>query len=236
MLSPPGPLLQRPWFSRVLPFFIYMAFIALEGFITYLSSIFPFLSVVAKFDHYIFYPLKIVLICIILIIFWRRYKEIKERPRAVELLISAVAGAVVFVIWINMDWSFAAVGRAEGFNPFILGGGAVAWTFIGIRLFGASVVVPIFEELFWRSFIIRYIVDIDFMKVPLGTFTWISFIVTSIFFGLEHHLWLAGIIAGVVYALLLYRTKRLLCPIVSHAVTNLLLGAYVLLTGSWHLW
>ena len=213
-----------------------MAFIVLEGFISYLAGLFPFLSVVAEFDHYIFYPLKILLIGIILIIFWRSYNEIKERPRAMELLISVVAGAVVFVIWINLDFPFASVGRAEGFNPFIFGGGAVAWIFIGIRLFGASVVVPVFEELFWRSFIIRYLVDIDFEKIPLGTFTWISFIVTTIFFGLEHHLWLAGIIAGVVYALLLYRTKRLLCPIVSHAVTNLLLGIYVFLTGSWQLW
>ncbi len=213
-----------------------MAFIVLEGFISFLSGLLPFLSVVAEFDHYIFYPLKIVLIGIILIIFWRNYEEMKDRPRGVELLISVAAGAVVFAIWINLDIPFASVGRVEGFNPFIFGSGAVAWTFVGIRLFGASVVVPVFEELFWRSFIIRYIVDIDFEKIPLGTFTWVSFIVTTIFFGLEHNLWLAGIIAGVVYALLLYRTKRLIYPIVSHGVTNLLLGLYVLLTGSWQFW
>ena len=235
MPSPPG-FLQRPWFSRVFPFFIYIAFIALEGLITYLAGLFPSLALIAEYDHYIFYPLKIVLISIVLIGFWRNYSEIRERPLLKELLLSAVAGAAVFVLWINMDWPFAATGGAEGFNPYIHMSGTVVWALIGMRLFGASIVVPVFEELFWRSFIIRYIIDNDFLKVPLGAFTWTSFIVASLFFGLEHHLWLAGIVAGVVYTLLLYRTKKLLCPIVSHGVTNLLLGIYVLQTGSWHLW
>ena len=227
---------QKPWFPRVLPFFIYMAFIAFEGLVTYLARLLPFLSRIAEYDHYVFYPLKILLIGIILIGFRRTYKEIKDRPLPMEILLSVVAGAVVFVIWINMDWPFATAGRVEGFNPFILTSGAVAWTFVGIRLFGASIVVPIFEELFWRSFIIRYIIDNDFIKVPIGAFTWTSFIVTTIFFGIEHHLWLAGIVAGAAYTLLLYRTKKLICPIISHGITNLLLGGYVILTNSWQLW
>lgn len=232
----PSGIFQRPWFSRVFPFFIYMVFIAIEGFITFLADHFPVLSPIAEFDHYIFYPLKILLICYVLILFRRAYSELGGRVNPMEIFWSVIAGAVVFVLWINMDWAFATAGKVEGFNPYLHGSATVVWVLIGIRLFGAVVVVPIFEELFWRSFIIRYIIDNDFLKVPLGKFTWASFIVTSIFFGIEHNLWLAGIAAGVVYTLLLYRTKKLLCPIISHGVTNLLLGIYVLQSGNWQFW
>ena len=171
-----------------------------------------------------------------LILYRRAYIELSGRASLTEILWSVIAGIIVFVLWINMDWSFATAGTVEGFNPYIHGSATLVWALIGIRLFGAAVVVPIFEELFWRSFIIRYIIDNDFLKVPLGKFTWASFIVTSIFFGIEHNLWLAGIVAGVVYTLLLYRTKKLLCPIISHGVTNLLLGIYVLQSGNWQFW
>jgi CAAX prenyl protease-like protein len=228
--------LQGAWFPRVLPFFIYMAFIALEGFVGYMAGLFPVLAPVAEFDHYFFYPLKIVLISVVLILLWRSYSELNDRPSAKEILLSIAAGVVVFVLWINMDWSFATAGGGEGFNPYLHVSGTSAIALIAIRILGASVIVPIFEELFWRSFIIRYIIDHDFIKIPIGAFTWASFIVTSIFFGIEHHMWLAGIVAGAAYTLLLYRTKKLICPIVSHGVTNLLLGLYVLQTGNWHFW
>ena len=63
-----------------------------------------------------------------------------------------------------------------------------------------------------------------------------SFIVTAVAFGFEHHHWLPGIMAGVIYASLLYRTKNLFSPILSHMVTNLLLGVYVLMTEKWSFW
>lgn len=213
-----------------------MLFIAIEGLITYLAGFVPSLALIAEYDHFIFYPLKIILICYLLFLFRRGYSELRGSVNPVEILLSVIAGVLVFVLWINMDWSFATTGDIEGFNPYIHGSATVVWALIAVRLFGASIVVPIFEELFWRSFIIRYIIDNDFLKVPLGTFTWVSFIVTSIFFGIEHNMWLAGIVAGVVYTLLLYRTKKLIYPIVSHGITNLLLGIYVLQTDSWHFW
>ncbi len=213
-----------------------MVFIAIEGLNTYLAKLFPSLSPIAEYDQYIFYPLKIVLISIVLVIFWRGYSELRDRPGILDILLSVASGAAVFVIWINLDFPFATAGSVEGFNPYIHMSGTAVWALIAVRLLGASIVVPLFEELFWRSFILRYIIDNDFMGVPIGAFTWVSFIVASIFFGLEHHMWLAGIVAGAAYTLLLYRTKKLLCPIISHGVTNLLLGIYVLQTGNWHFW
>ena len=92
------------------------------------------------------------------------------------------------------------------------------------------------EEIFWRSFLIRYIISSDFEKIPIGRFTWSSFLISTVLFGLEHNLFLAGMMAGIAYNLLLYRTKSLAHCIFAHAVTNLLLGIYVLATGKWQFW
>jgi hypothetical protein len=59
------------------------------------------------------------------------------------------------------------------------------------------------EELFWRSFLIRYITDINFEKDPIGTFTWGSFLLTVVLFGAEHNYIYAGIMVGAVYNLIL---------------------------------
>lgn len=82
----------------------------------------------------------------------------------------------------------------------------------------------------------RYLIDSDISKVALGAFTAFSFIGTAVLFGLEHHLWLAGIVAGLIYGGLLCYTKNLKSCIVSHGITNLFLGVYVIYSGNWHLW
>lgn len=127
------------------------------------------------------------------------------------------------------------MGGSEAYDPTVLPP-AGFWAFIAVRLFGASVVVAIFEELFWRSFILRYIINPDFTKVPIGAFTWPSFLISAALFGTEHHLWLAGIMAGLFYNLLLYRTKHLFYPVLAHGITNFCLGIYVMTTGNWQFW
>ena len=92
------------------------------------------------------------------------------------------------------------------------------------------------EELFWRSFFIRYLIGPDFSKVPIGMATWPSFLLTTVLFGLEHNLFFAGIMAGIAYNLLLYYTRSISHCIIAHGLTNLLLGIYVLTTERWHFW
>jgi CAAX prenyl protease-like protein len=92
------------------------------------------------------------------------------------------------------------------------------------------------EELFWRSFLIRYIIGNDFSKIPIGTFSWASFLITVVLIGLEHHYFLAGMMAGAVFNLLLYFTRSISQCILAHAVANLALGIYVLQTGKWLFW
>ncbi len=135
-----------------------------------------------------------------------------------------------------MAWDWATFGTLQGYDPTVFPDGITRSMLIGFRLAGASIVVPVMEELFWRSFLVRYLIDSDIKKVAIGQFTAMSCIVTIILFGMEHNFWLSGIIAGAVYTLLLYRTKSIAQCILSHAVTNFSLGIYVLNTGKWHFW
>ena len=95
-----------------------------------------------------------------------------------------------------------------------------------MRLMGAAVVVPVMEELFWRSFLMRYLINPDFRAVPMGSFAWFSFLGVAVLFGLEHHRVVVGFIAGVLYGGLLIRQKKLKWVILAHGVTNLGLGIY----------
>ena len=135
-----------------------------------------------------------------------------------------------------MDWTLGAAGVSQGFNPDLLPGRNVQITMTIFRIAGAVLVVPLMEELFWRSFLIRYIIDKNFDTVPMGTFTWASFLFTVVLFGFEHNYILAGIMAGIIYNLLLYKTRSLAHCVLAHAVTNLALAIYVVSTGKWQFW
>ena len=76
----------------------------------------------------------------------------------------------------------------------------------------------------------------EFQEVRLGRFTWFSFLFSSVIFGVLHGRWLAGTLAGMLFALALYRRGKLGDAVVAHATTNALLAAYVLATGRWALW
>lgn len=231
-------IINRTWFPRIFPFLLFVSFIALESLVDTLSTYYPRLSTLAEYDSYFFYPVKTILVAVVLFLLWSRYTEIdiKERISWKNLSIGLLAGVIVFFLWVNMDWRFATLSKPKEFNPFLFNNPFLFYLIISFRLFGASVVVPVFEEIFWRSFVIRYIVSPRFEDVPIGKFTWLSFIISSILFGLEHNLWLAGIMAGISYNLILYYTRSLAITIFSHGITNLLLGMYVLSTGNWRFW
>jgi CAAX prenyl protease-like protein len=98
------------------------------------------------------------------------------------------------------------------------------------------VTVPLAEELAFRGYLTRRLIAPDFECVPLGRFTWASFLVSSALFGALHGRWLAGTLAGMLYALALYRRRNLADPVLAHALTNALLAVHVLATGAWSLW
>ncbi len=225
-------LVNSPGFRRILPFAAYMVFILAADLIQ------PLLPPGVLSDNFaaVIYPIKILAVTAILIFYWKSYDELRlDNLKMIHYAVAFLTGIAVFVLWINMDWEFATLGASESYDPGTLSG-AGYYSFIAVRLAGSSLVVPVFEEIFWRSFVLRYFIDQDFTRVKIGTFTWASFLITSVLFGSEHHLWLAGIMAGVLYNCLLYWSKNISVCIFAHGVTNLLLGIYVVKTGSWQFW
>jgi len=213
-----------------------MAFIGLEEGLRFLAEK-GFLTLTETSLYYL-YPVKVLVVAYLLYRYRSEYREISLSDLACLPRTLAVCGTglLVFILWVNMDWAFLASGKHQGFNPTLLPGKELQLIMTLFRISGAVLVVPIMEELFWRSFLIRYIIDQDFEKVPVGAFTWASFIVTVVMFGLEHHLILAGMVAGIIYNLLLYRTRSLAQCVLAHAVTNLALAVYVMFTGKWYFW
>jgi hypothetical protein len=97
--------------------------------------------------------------------------------------------------------------------------------------------VPIVEELFWRGWLMRWLIRSDFESVPLGSYTPMSFWVSAVLFAAEHGAyWDVGLLAGIAYNLWIMKTRRLGDCILAHAVTNASLSAYVIWTGQWRYW
>ncbi|WP_447969547.1 CAAX prenyl protease-related protein [Nitrospira sp. M1] len=218
---------------RILPFGVYMGFIA---FSSMLAMLLPVGDHTQDLELWL-YPVKVLVVGGLLVFFWSRFEELKSPmiESWTEGLSIVGIGILVYVLWVRMDWSWAIQGEMTGYNPFEHEQG-MAMLLVGFRLFGASIVVPVMEELFWRSFLIRWIIDNRFNVVPLGTFTIGSFAATVVLFGLEHNLWLAGMMAGALYNALLYRTRRLWPCILAHGLTNFVLGIHVLVTEEWQWW
>ena len=97
-------------------------------------------------------------------------------------------------------------------------------------------VVPVIEELFWRSFLIRWIIDNDFLRVPIGKVTPLAAAVTSVLFALAHPEWLPALLTGALWAWLSGGRKSLSACAISHATANLALGVYVITTHDWKFW
>lgn len=223
-------------FYRYFPFAVFMGFIGLDEFIRFLAGQ-GFFKLEATTLYYL-YPVKALTVGFLLYLYKKQYHELTFRDLAnlPASLAACAVGLLVFALWIKMDWTLGAAGAPQGFNPALLPGRDVLIAMTVFRIAGAVLVVPLMEELFWRSFLIRYIIDKNFDTVPMGTFTWASFLSTVILFGLEHNYILAGIMAGILYNLLLYRTRSLAQCVLAHAVTNLALAIYVVSTGKWQFW
>lgn len=167
-----------------------------------------------------------------LLFFWPAVRNEFERSGVV---IGLLGGVVVFILWVGLEGLYPQIGSSS-FDPHQDATKGRAAIYIWVRLAGAVTVVPLIEELFWRSFVLRFLMRPDFRSVPLGSYSWFAFALSTIAFGFEHHRWLPGILAGIVYTSLLVRTRSLFAPTLAHAVTNLLLGLYVIQTERWEFW
>ena len=167
--------------------------------------------------------------------FWRDYEL--GIPRQVWFAI--VAGLVVFAIWIAPQQFFGTAPRTSGFDPELFGKGTpLYWAIVFMRFLRLVVVVPLVEEIFWRGFFLRYVVQQRFTTIAVGTFSWLSFVVVTVLFGFAHSRpdWIAALICGALYNVVAYRTRSLASCVVAHALTNLLLGLWIMQTRHGGFW
>ena len=231
-LAADAPMFSHGAWLRILPFAAYLFFIVA-------GDVLERLGVPAEALRWL-YPVKVAAVALLLALFWRHYAELgldrlKRFRHAPAACVTALAtGVLVLVLWISLDAGWMIIGSPSGFDP--RSHGQMDWLLVAIRIAGAALVVPVMEELFWRSFLMRWIVAPDFQSVEPSQLGIKSFVITVLLFGFEHNLWLAGIVAGAAYSVLYTRHRNLWSPILAHAVTNGLLGIWVVWTGNWSFW
>lgn len=220
--------LSRPVLARTLPFAVYAAFLGMEA----------LLGASGPADLRWLYAARVAAVAAVLACYWNDYAELRwgDTGGAGGMLFATAAGVIVLVLWINLDSGWTTLGGPSGGFVALDRDGAREWGLIIVRIAGAALVVPLMEELFWRSFIQRWLEKPGFLDVDPRAVGLRSLLVTSIAFGFEHGQWLAGIIAGLAYGELYRRSGRLWLPVLAHAMTNFLLGVWVVHTGQWQFW
>ena len=215
--------------TRIAPFVLFSIFLSLEqGLRT--------IGVGDRLDLRWLYPIKAVCVAIVLSWLFRRYEELKSPGFSSRgVLASVLTGLTIFLVWIQLDGTWFVVGAHSEYSPLDTEG-AIDWRLAGFRLFGAVAVVPFMEELFWRAFFMRWLQSREFAVLRPAAIKWSTLLICSIAFGFSHHLWFAGILAGLAYGWLYMRTENLWTAIIAHGVTNLALGLWVLHTEMWQFW
>jgi len=223
---------RRVAFVRCVPFLAFMAFVALRAFAPDDGS--------WGFDVRWLYAAQVAIVGAMLVSWWREYGELSRQtlPTAAEAALAVGAGLVVFVLWIQLDapWmTLSPVGAVQPYAPLDPAGG-IDWALAAPRWLGAALLVPVMEELFWRSFLMRWVQSPRFEGVSPQAVGLRAVVLSTFVFVLAHTLWLAAIVAGLAYAWLYIRTGKLWVAVIAHAVTNGALGVWVLATGQWQFW
>jgi CAAX prenyl protease-like protein len=184
------------------------------------------------------YAVKVLIVSVVAWLCRSTWLDLRPAPRPAAAVLAIVTGLIVYLLWVGLEGHYPALGflgKRSGFDPSTLTG-TWRWPFVAVRLFGLVLLVPLIEELFWRSFLMRWLIDPNFLKVPIGRVTPLAAAVTSGAFALAHPEWLPALLTGLLWAGLLWRTKSLSACFVSHAIANLALGLHVLATGDWKYW
>jgi CAAX prenyl protease-like protein len=185
--------------------------------------------------EYWIYPAQTLLCGALVLWFWRGYEFCTPR----QAWFALATGLVVFAIWIAPQQFFGFAPRLAGFDPELFGAHSAGyWTTVTVRFARLVVVVPLVEEIFWRGFLLRYLVNERFTTVAIGSFSWLSFVLVTLAFGFSHSRadWIPAFICGALYNLVAYRTRSLTACVIAHAVTNLLLGLWIMQTRQWGFW
>jgi len=222
-----GNLLRHPALPYIAPFAVFLAFLSADRFL--------------PFSRETNYAIRFVVVFALLV--WLA-RGVTPR-RLVHVLGSVALGIAVFVIWVGPDFLWPAYRQSWLFSNSLVGspksslppGTKINVTFIIFRVLASVVNVPVLEELFWRGWLMRWLIAKDFKTVPLGAYTAQSFWLVAVLFASEHgSFWDVGLAAGIIYNWWMIRTRSLADCMLAHAVTNACLAAYVLTRDQWQYW
>lgn len=228
-------LSSSPALARVLPFAIFLGMTAIQG-------------LLGEAGRYWIYAAKTFLGAVILWQVWPFVREMRWRVTMAGIGV----GVVIFVLWVALDplvpnqqklWLQLGISKPPAtpelpWNPFLQFGDTsfLGWFFVVVRIAGTTLVVPPLEEAFYRSFLYRWIASPDFQSQSIGQFAVKPFLLTALIFGFAHNEWLAAVLCAAAYQGLVCWQKNLGGAMTAHAVTNLLLGCYVIVRSQWHFW
>ena len=223
----PGRLLGRGALPYVTPFVVFLGFLAIDGFLP-----FPI-----GWKHVLRFTVVFALLMAV------AHGVIPRRIS--NPLGSIVLGVAVFFIWIGPDALWPAYRQNWLFHNGLVGtpesslqqGAKGNVLFLVFRVLSSVINVPILEELFWRGWLMRWLISADFRKVPLGSYTAQSFWLVAVLFAVEHgSYWDVGLIAGILYNWWMIRGRSLGDCMLAHAVTNACLAWYVVARDHWQYW
>ena len=184
------------------------------------------------------YTLKVVAVAALVWVCRGILRDLSPRPTAAGVALSIGLGLAVMAVWVGLDGRYpelTILGKRTAFDPAAMKP-AARRAFLSVRMLGLVVLVPLIEELFYRSFLMRWMVDPDYTRVPIGRVTPLGLGVTTAVFGFSHPEWLPAVLTGLAWGWLVARTRSVSACVLSHAVANLALGVYVLATGQWKFW
>ncbi|MFT7559200.1 MAG: exosortase E/protease (VPEID-CTERM system) [Flavobacteriales bacterium] len=182
----------------------------------------------------ILYPLRVIAVALTLAFCWRQLQLWPEKPELVTSLVAIGAGLSVAILWLLMHNNDLEANTLfqQNLSSMPL---AISALWLAFRFVGSVLTVPIAEELAFRGYALCRLgnqpVEVR-GKMAISLFAIVS---SSLAFGLLHGAWLAGSIAGIIYAMVRIRCKDIRAAIFSHGLTNALLFTYAAITGTWSL-
>ena len=187
-------------------------------------------AVSAGFDW--LYPVRLVVLIGVLWSFRRHYATLNWRASWAGV----ACGIAAFSIWMVL-LPEGVNGKANWPDALRSVGSVSAAMWLVARTAGYVVAVPVAEELVFRGYLTRRFWRSDQDAASLGTFTAGGLFLSSAVFGAFHgQLWLAGTLAGMLFAFALYRRRSMGDAVLAHATTNGLIATYVFVTGQWSVW
>jgi CAAX prenyl protease-like protein len=239
--------------AHVLPFAVFMGFLLVLQLVSaQLGWDHPDAAWWRRWPEQWVYPLQ-VLACAVLLV---RYRSCYDLRWSRWVPLGVVAGAVGIGVWLlpaaAYDWLglseapggwlgwVGVVPRESGFDPGVFETPWAYWTSLVLRFLRAVVVVALVEEIFWRGFLMRFLLkpDGDYWSVRFGTPAWRTYLLVTAAFVLAHPLDFALVawIYGSLTYVLAVASRSLLACVVMHATANLLMGLYIMATGKFGLW